>query len=126
METLMRIKISLLSLHLGSACLKPYLIIEYQRLKEHENDQYNLEWNAKRILSKINYHIQTDAVKNHIIPTSKYNSNSEWIAYAEEADILNVALYEMQFIGFWVSILSVVASGVFFIRVYLEGFTFSY
>jgi hypothetical protein len=74
-----------------SPAFKLYLIKEYQRLKELENNQYNLEWDVKRILSKTNYHIHTDAVKNYVIPASK-----KWIKdfeYAEEADVLNLALF---------------------------------
>ena len=77
-----------------SPTFKLYLITEYQRLKEIETNQYNLEWNVKRILSKTNYHIHTDAVKNHIIPDKNYEKGTEWIAYAEEADLLNVALFK--------------------------------
>ena len=76
-----------------SPVFKLYLIKEYQRLKEIETNQYNLEWNVKRILSKANYFIHTDAVKQHIIPKSDYTKQTEWIAYAEEADLLNVALF---------------------------------
>lgn len=76
-----------------SPTFKLYLITEYQRLKEIEHNKYNLEWNFKRVLSKMNYHIQTDAVKNHIIPKSNYTKDKEWIAYAEEADLLNVSLF---------------------------------
>jgi len=76
-----------------SPTFKLYLITEYQRLKEIETNQYNLEWNVKRILSKTNYHIHTDAVKNFILPDKNYEKNREWIAYAEEADLLNVALF---------------------------------
>jgi hypothetical protein len=76
-----------------SPTFKLYLIHEYQRLKEVEYNQYNLEWNFKRVLSKMNYHIQTDAVKNHIIPQSNLAKEKEWLAYAEEADLLNVALF---------------------------------
>ncbi len=76
-----------------SPTFKLYLITEYQRLKEVETNQYNLEWNVKRILSKTNYHIHTDAVKNFIIPEKNYEKDKEWIAYAEEADLLNVALF---------------------------------
>ena len=47
---------------------KLYLIKEFQRLKEAENNQLQLEWNVKRLLSKPNYHLQTDAVQKHIIP----------------------------------------------------------
>ena len=73
---------------------KLYLIKEYQRLKEVENNQYNLEWNVKRVLSKANYIIQTDAVKDYMLPQSNYTKESQWLAYAEEADILNVALFK--------------------------------
>ena len=76
-----------------SPAFKLYLIKEYQRLKEIETNSYNLEWNVKRVLSKLNYHLQTDAVKNHIIPASNYTEQTEWLAYAEEADVLNVALF---------------------------------
>lgn len=74
-----------------SPVFKLYLIKEYQRLKEVESNQHNLEWNVKRMVSKANYLIHTDAVKNHLIPVSK-----KWIKdmeYAEEADILNVSLF---------------------------------
>ena len=77
-----------------SPTFKLYLIKEYQRLKEVENNQYNLEWNVKRVLSKVNYSIQTDAVKDYILPQSNYTKETEWLAYAEEADILNVALFK--------------------------------
>lgn len=76
-----------------SPTFKLYLIKEYQRLKEIETNQYNLEWNVKRVLSKVNYTIQTDAVKDYILPKSNYTKDMEWLAYAEEADILNVALF---------------------------------
>jgi len=72
---------------------KLYLIKEYQRLKQIENNQYNLEWNVKRILSKVNYHIHTDAIKQNIIPQLNFEKDKEWIIYAEEADLLNVALF---------------------------------
>jgi len=76
-----------------SPTFKLYLIKEYQRLKEIETNQYNLEWNVKRVLSKVNYTIQTDAVKDYILPKTNYTKDTEWLAYAEEADILNVALF---------------------------------
>ena len=76
-----------------SPVFKLYMIKEFQRLKEEENDRTKLEWNAKRFLSKNNYLIQTAAIKNYIIPQKNYKTNLEWLAYAEEADILNVALF---------------------------------
>ena len=69
-----------------SPAFKFYLIIEYQRLKEAESNQYNLEWNVKRMLAKANYHIHTDAIKEHIIPDINYSKNTEWMVYAEEAE----------------------------------------
>lgn len=76
-----------------SPTFKLYLIKEYQRFKEIESNQYNLEWNVKRLLSKANYHIQTDAVQKHILPEKNYTKDKEWLIYAEEADLLNVALF---------------------------------
>jgi len=69
------------------------LVKEYQRLKDSENDKLQIEWDVKRLLSKANYHLQTDAVQKHIIPKKNYSKNKEWLAYAEEADLLNVALF---------------------------------
>lgn len=76
-----------------SPTFKLYLITEYQRLKEIETNEYNLEWNVKRILSKTNYLIHTDAIKNYILPKKDYEIGTEWLTYAEEADLLNVALF---------------------------------
>ena len=76
-----------------SPVFKLYLIKEYQRLKEAESNIYQIEWNVRRILSKANYVIQTDAIKQHIIPQSNLSKQTEWILYAEEADLLNVALF---------------------------------
>ena len=76
-----------------SPVFKLYLLKEYQRLKDAENDRLKLEWSAKRFLSKNNYLIHTDAVKNYVLPQSNYTKNTEWRAYADEADLLNVALF---------------------------------
>jgi hypothetical protein len=70
-----------------------YIIREYQRLKEAETNQYGLEWNVNRILSKTNYQIHTDAIKDYIIPKSGYSKQKEWILYADEADMLNIVLF---------------------------------
>ena len=67
-----------------------YIIKEVQRLKEHEQQQ--LGWSAKRELSKINYHIHTDAVKHNLIP-EELTSQQISIVYASEADVLNMALF---------------------------------
>jgi len=77
-----------------SPTFKLYLITEYQRLKEVETNKYNLEWNFKRIISKANYHIHTDAVKNFILPKKNYEKDKEWLIYADEADLLNITLFE--------------------------------
>ena len=76
-----------------SPIFKLYLIKEFQRLKEEENNLQKLEWDAKRFLTKNNYLIQTDAIKNYIIPNCNYRDNLQWLPYAEEADLLNVALF---------------------------------
>ena len=71
---------------------KVYLIREFQRLKEEEQKQ--IGWSAKRELSKINYRIHTDAIKKHLIPEEVTASQAS-IIYAEEADVLNVAMFGM-------------------------------
>ena len=68
------------------------LVKEYQRLKAEE--QKMLGWTAKRELSKINYHIHTDAIKSHLIPEEVTPAQAS-IIYAEEADVLNVAMFGM-------------------------------
>ena len=72
---------------------KLYIIKEYQRLKEIESNEYNLEWDVNRVISKINYHIHTDAIKNYIIPDSSFPESKQWIEYANEADLLNVSVF---------------------------------
>jgi len=67
-----------------------YVVKEFQRLKEEE--QKELGWSAKRELAKINYHIHTDAIKEHLIP-KELTSSQLSIIYANEADVLNVALF---------------------------------
>ena len=69
---------------------KYYLIREYQRLKEQE--QANLGWSVRRELSKINYHIHTDAIKQNLIPAALTKQQMS-IVYANEADVLNMALF---------------------------------
>ena len=74
-----------------SPVFKLYLIREFQRLKSEK--QNTLEWDAKRFLSKNNYLIHTDAVKNYVLSNSNCLKEREWIIYAEEADLLNVAVW---------------------------------
>lgn len=71
-----------------------YIVKEFQRLKENENKQKSLEWNLQRTLSKINYHIHTDAIKQEILPKVLTNNQANYV-YADEADVLNVALFGM-------------------------------
>ena len=69
-----------------------YLVMEFQRLKADEQKQ--LAWSAKRELSKINYRIHTDAIKSNLIPAEVTREQAA-IKYAEEADVLNVAMFGM-------------------------------
>ena len=71
---------------------KLYLIKEYQRLKEDETSKLSLEWNVNRLLSKLNYKIHTDAIKENLISNDLTNKETA-ITYANEADVLNVALF---------------------------------
>jgi hypothetical protein len=75
-----------------SAVFRLFLIKEFQRLKEDEQQRLSLEWNLQRTLSKINYRIHTDAIKEQIIPDVVTKEQASAI-YASEADLLNVALF---------------------------------
>ncbi len=75
-----------------SAEFKIYLIKEFQRLKEDENKRLKLEWSLQRTLAKINYKIHTDAIKENLIP-HELTKNQISMKYANEADLLNVALF---------------------------------
>jgi len=75
-----------------------YLIKEFQKLKaiEAEEQKKTLDWSIKRLISKVNYKIQTEAIKEKLIPNRIYNRpKKEGIVYASEADLLNVALFGM-------------------------------
>ena len=76
-----------------SAEVKLYIIKEFQRLKIEESEQ--IEWQGKRLLTKINYLIHTDAIKNYLIPVELTDEQKSFI-YAIEADMLNVALFGMR------------------------------
>jgi hypothetical protein len=71
---------------------KLYLIREFQRLKEDENNRLKLEWNLQRTLTKINYRIHTDAIRENLIPPEVSGKQMN-LTYANEADCLNVALF---------------------------------
>ena len=72
---------------------KLYLIKEFERLKSNEMYQQKIEWHANRLLSKLNYVVHTTAVKNYIVPI--LTEEQKRFVYAEEADVLNVALFGM-------------------------------
>jgi hypothetical protein len=76
-----------------SPVFKLYLIREFQQLKDAENKAKNLTWDLRRELTKINYHIHTDAVKDYLVPQRLLNSRLEGFVYANEADLLNLALF---------------------------------
>lgn len=71
---------------------KLYVIKEFQRLKEDENNRLQLEWNLQRTLAKVNYRIHTDAIKENLIPKELSKQEINFI-YANEADLLNMALF---------------------------------
>jgi hypothetical protein len=71
---------------------KIYLIKEFQRLKEQENKA--LDRDVKRFLTKMNYRIHTDAIKEHLVPKKLSQDEINYI-YADEADVLNIALFSM-------------------------------
>ncbi|MBP5538618.1 MAG: KilA-N domain-containing protein [Bacteroidales bacterium] len=71
---------------------KLYIVKDYQRLKTEENSRLSLGWNLNRELTKINYRIHTDAIKEHLIPED-ISSRAQSFIYANEADVLNVALF---------------------------------
>lgn len=70
---------------------KLYVIQEFQRLKKNEAYQNKIDWHANRVLAKVNYLVHTDAIKNTIVPT--LTEKQKKFVYAEEADVLNVALF---------------------------------
>lgn len=72
---------------------KLYVIQEFKRLKRNESYQYKMDWSANRMLAKANYRIHTDSIKQHIVP--KITEKQKKYVYAEEADVLNVALFGM-------------------------------
>ena len=76
-----------------SPMFKLYVIKEYQRLVELERSELALFWNVKRLLSKANYHIHTDAIKNVILPKLNISQMKQGLVYASEADLLNLVLF---------------------------------
>jgi len=74
---------------------KLYLIKEFQRLKIEENGRLTLGWDAKRMLTKINYKIHTDSIKENIVLPKKLSYKEATTVYVNEADVLNMALFRM-------------------------------
>lgn len=72
---------------------KLYLIQEFERLKYNETYQEKIEWSVRRNLSKINYRIHTDSIKENLVPT--LTDKQKVFVYANEADVINVALFGM-------------------------------
>ncbi|MDF1863718.1 MAG: KilA-N domain-containing protein [Saprospiraceae bacterium] len=70
-----------------------YLIREFQRLKEDEAERLSTDWNIKRIMSKANYRIHTEAVREHLIPPKLQYTKMEVFYFASEADVINLALF---------------------------------
>jgi len=75
-----------------SAEFELYVVKDYQRLKFDESSRVSLEWNVGRILSKINYRVHTAAIKDNLVP-KMLTSKQRAFVYADEADVLNVALF---------------------------------
>ena len=78
-----------------SASFELLLIREFQRLKAEEYSRQKLEWSYQRFLTKVNYRLHTDMIKEHIIPRiqAQQNRTPEWLIYADEADLLNMAVF---------------------------------
>ena len=72
---------------------KLFLIKDYQRIKEEETKVKSLDWNVKRLLSKANYRIHTEAVREYLMPPQLMHTKKEGIVFASEADLLNTALF---------------------------------
>jgi len=75
-----------------SPAFKVYLVKEYQRLKEEENNRLKLEWNLSRTIAKVNYPVNPDSIKENLIPAELTKHQISFV-YANEADMLNVALF---------------------------------
>ena len=72
---------------------KLYLIKEFQRLKEDESNRLNVDWDFKRLLSKVNYKLHTESVKDNLLSTLHLAKDKEKFVYANEADVLNMAVF---------------------------------
>ena len=69
------------------------LITEFGRLKQEEYDRNQLQWSYHRFLSKVNYQLHTDAIKDHLLLKLEATQGGPWLVYADEADLLNMAVF---------------------------------
>ncbi|MEZ4851231.1 MAG: KilA-N domain-containing protein [Bacteroidia bacterium] len=76
-----------------SAEFKLFLIRDYIRLKEEESNKQKLQWNYQRFLAKVNYRLHTDTIRDKIIPRLQDRKDKQWLVYADEADLLNMAVF---------------------------------
>lgn len=76
-----------------SPVFRLYVVKEFERLKALECSQYNLEWSVRRVPSKINYRAHTDSIMDYILPRLNIEKDKERFVHADEADILNIALF---------------------------------
>ena len=74
---------------------KMYFINEFKRLKTEEAKRENLEWTVKRTLAKVNYFLHENAIREYLIPPEIKDTNKEYIVFASEGDLLNIALFGM-------------------------------
>lgn len=74
---------------------KFYMIREFQRLKADEYNRQKLEWSYQRFLTKVNYRLHTDSIRDHLIPKLQASKAGQWLVYADEADLLNKAVFGM-------------------------------
>jgi hypothetical protein len=77
-----------------SPVFKLYLIREFQRLKDEESKLINRDWDYRRFLSKVNYRIQTESIKENLISLSNISKEQSAIIYASEAELLNIAIFD--------------------------------
>lgn len=78
-----------------SPIFKLWLLKEFQKLKKHEQNNFDSNWNLNRSISKRNYSIQTESIKTYLIPKFKNQNNSSKYFYTSEADMLNIILWNM-------------------------------
>lgn len=69
------------------------MITEFDRLKAEESDRKQLQWSYQRFLSKVNYRLHTDSIRDHLIPKLQAAKPGKWLIYADEADLLNKAVF---------------------------------